>query len=137
MNRRHLTIINMRMASKKAFLVAIIAVVSLFATISPVDAADSVELRHVQPLLRRVAHRIERGFSRNDADHLAAEIRAMPSEQPMSWSFQVHYQGADHALEVRALLDELGTVDLDFSTSAALAPALRTDVDAYLNAHNL
>ena len=108
-----------------------------------VSAADSVrittsvELRHVQPLLRRVAHVLETGFGRSDADGVASEVRVMPADQPMSWSFTVRYRRASHPLQVRALMDELGTVDVDFSTSAELAPVLRAEVDAYLNSHGL
>ena len=110
---------------------------------SPGHAADaerittSLEIRHVQPLLRKIAHALNGGFGRAEADRLAAEIRTMPANKPTGWTFTVRYHGAEHPLQVRALLDELGTVDLDFATSAMLAPVLRADVDSYLNAHNL
>ena len=128
---------------KVIFKSLIAAIMFLLASISPIMAADatrittSVEIKHVQPLLRRVAHLMDQGFTRADADKVAAEIRTMPSEQPKSWSFQVRHEGGMHPLEIRALLDELGTVDLDFSTSPVLASSLRTDIDAYLNSHNL
>ena len=118
-------------------------IMSLSVLNCPVLAADakrittSVELRHVQPLLRRVASPLQGGFGRGEADKLAAEIRAMPANQPMSWSFNVRYRNAEYLLQVRALLDELGTVDLDFSASGELVSALRSNVDAYLNSHNL
>jgi hypothetical protein len=120
-----------------------VVIALLFSVNGAVSAAEnarittSVEIRHVQPLLRKVAHGLEGGFQRAEADRLAAEIRTMPANQSMSWSFTVRYRGVDHPLQVRALLDELGTVDLDFATSAALAPVLRSGVDTYLNAHNL
>jgi hypothetical protein len=119
------------------------AICYVIAAMMPARAADatrittSVEIKHVQPLLRKVAHLMKQGFTRTEADKVAAEIRAMPAEQPMSWSFQVRFEGVIYPLQIRALLDELGTVDLDFATSPALATALRTDVDAYLNSHNL
>jgi len=131
------------MSRKSAFLAIIASIMLPFAAISVATAADgerittSLEIRHVQPLLRRITHVLNGGFERADADRLAAEIRAMRSNQPMSWSFTVKYRGAEHPLQVRALLDDLGTVDLDFTTSATLATALRVDIDAYLNAHNL
>jgi hypothetical protein len=140
MKDQYLTIIHPRKAINFLLIASICVALS---AIVPVLAADdqrittSVEIKHVQPLLRRVAHVLEQGFSRSDADRLAAEIRAMPADQSRSWTFKVSYQHVEHPLEVRALLDELGTVDLDFSTSAALGKVLRTDVDAYLNAHNL
>lgn len=97
----------------------------------------SIEIRHVQPLLRRVSHQIDGGFTRADADHLADEIRSIHSETPMTWTYTVRSKGLEYPLQVRVLLDELGTVDLDFSTSPVLAPLLRSAVDSYLNAHNL
>lgn len=140
MDRTNLTIIRSRNGSIYGLTVAMLW---LMAAIVPSRAADatrittSVEIKHVQPLLRRVAHVMDQGFTRTEADKLAAEIRAMPAEQPKSWSYQVRYEGGMYPLEIRALLDELGTVDLDFATSPALARALRTDLDAYLNSHNL
>jgi hypothetical protein len=120
-----------------------VVIMSSLVANNPVDAAEaarittSVELRHVQPLLRRVATPLQSGFGRSEADRVAAEIRKMPANQPVSWTFTVRYRGSEYALEIRALLDELGTVDLDFATSQDLAPVLRIDVDGYLNAHNL
>ena len=140
MSRWVLTIIGIR---KLRILLLSASIMCCFSVIPQLEGAEaarittSVEIRHVQPLLRRVAHVLQGGFERADADRLAAEIRKMPANQPMSWSFTVHYHGGDHPLQVRALLDELGTVDLDFATSAGLAPVLRNDVDTYLNAHNL
>ena len=140
MNDRYLTINRSRKSLNFLLIASICFVLS---AIVPVQAADeqrittSVEIKHVQPLLRRVAKALEQGFSRSDADRVAAEIRAMPADQSRSWTFKVSYQHVEHPLEIRALLDELGTVDLDFSTSAVLGKVLRTDVDAYLNAHNL
>lgn len=134
------TINHTKKTSIKWPFVLIMCLLSLF---GPLYAADgmrittSLEIRHVQPMLRRIASALQGGFQRAEADRVAAEIRTMPANQPTSWSFTVRYHGSDHPLQVRALLDELGTVDLDFATSAELAPALRTNVDAYLNAYNL
>ena len=36
---------------------------------------------------------------------------------------------------IRALLDDLGMIDLDFATTPELAPAVRSAVDSYLNGH--
>lgn len=130
--------------TRRAVIVSLSAVImSLLAVNHDASAADggrittSVELKHVQPLLRRVARLTEKGFGRAEADRVSAEIRAMPANQPRSWSFQIQYEQGNYPLEVRALLDELGTVDLDFATQGSLTAAVRNEVDTYLNAHNL
>lgn len=135
-----LTIINCRKASIWMGWVAIMPLLWPIASLHATETeriTTSVEIRHVQPLLRRVSHVAGQGFERLEADKLAARIRTMPANQPMSWSYTVKFHGAEQPLQVRALLDELGTVDLDFSTSPVLASALRLDIDNYLNAHNL
>jgi hypothetical protein len=109
----------------------------------PVLGADtarvttSFEVRHAESVLRQVAKVVESGFTRSDADRLAREIDRMRPDQPMNWQFQVVYRGVTYALRVQALLDDLGMVDLDFATDAALAPSLRSAVDGYLNSRNL
>jgi len=115
---------------------------ALLFLVEPIKAADSVrittsfEAKYTEAVLRQVAKVVNSGFSRGDADRLAREIDGMKADQPMVWQLQVGYQGGTHPLQVRALLDDLGMVDLDFTTTAALAPALRAAVDGYLNAHN-
>jgi hypothetical protein len=107
-----------------------------------VTAAESVrittsfEAKYTEAVLRQVAKVVTTGFSRGDADRLAREIDGMKADQPMSWQFQVVYQGSTHPLQMRALLDDLGMVDLDFTTTGILAPALRAAVDGYLNARS-
>ena len=120
-----------------AFILLLCSANALVSAADSVRITTSVELRHVQPLLRRVAHVLDTGFGRSEADGVASEVRVMPADQPMSWSFTVNYRRASHPLQIRALMDELGTVDVDFSTSAELAPVLRAEVDAYLNSHGL
>lgn len=118
------------------------AIFLLMFHIEAVKAADSVrittsfEAKYTEAVLRQVAKVVSSGFSRGDADQLAREIDGMKADQPMTWQLQVGYQGTTHPLQLRALLDDLGMVDLDFTTSAALAPALRAAVDGYLNARN-
>ncbi len=56
---------------------------------------------------------------------------------PKSWDFTTLYKGSSQPLQVKALLDDLGMVDLDFATTAAVAPQVRAAVDGYLNSRNL
>lgn len=123
--------------AKIAMILLLCSANGLVSAADAVRITTSVELRHVQPLLRRVAHVLDTGFGRSDADGISSEVRVMPADQPKSWGFTVRYRRASHPLQIRALMDELGTVDLDFSTSAELAPVLRAEVDAYLNSHGL
>jgi len=135
-----------QLAQRRSIIVSIsISILSLSALlflVEPIKAADSVrittsfEAKYTEAVLRQVAKVVNSGFSRGDADRLAREIDGMKADQPMVWQLQVGYQGGTHPLQVRALLDDLGMVDLDFTTTAALAPALRAAVDGYLNAHN-
>jgi hypothetical protein len=103
---------------------------------TPVRITTSFDVKHADAVLKRVARLFSAGFTRPQADQLAQAIYAMKAEQPMSWEFQVTYQGQAHLLQVRALLDDLGMVDLDFATSPQLAPAVRAAVDGYLNSLN-
>lgn len=109
---------------------------------SEVLAADSVrittsfEAKYTEAVLRQVTRVVTEGFSRADASEVARAIDGMKADQPMTWQFQVGYQGATHPLQMRALLDDLGMVDLDFATTPALAPALRAAVDGYLNSRS-
>jgi hypothetical protein len=49
----------------------------------------------------------------------------------------VPWQGGSRPLRIRALLDDLGNVDLDFSTTPDVAPQIRRGVDGYLNSRGL
>jgi hypothetical protein len=102
-----------------------------------VRVTSSFELKHAGAVLRQVSKLFSGGFARGDADTLAHNIDALKADQPQAWRYTVTYQGAGYPLEVRARLDDLGMLDLDFSTTAALAPAVRKAVDGYLNARGL
>lgn len=111
----------------------------LSASIQPVYGVDSaritssLELKQVAGLLRQVARPFSGGFSRAEADSLAREIDGLRPDQPRSWSYRVTYMDAVYDLQVRALLDDLGMVDVDFIADQAIAPAVRAAVDGYLN----
>jgi hypothetical protein len=102
-----------------------------------VRVTSSFELKHAPAVLRQVARLFSKGFVRADADALAKNIDALRADQPQEWQYSVVYQGVGYPLRVRARLDDLGMLDLDFSTAAALAPAVRSAVDGYLNARGL
>jgi hypothetical protein len=107
------------------------------------QAADSVrvttsfEVKHTGAVLKQVAKLFPSGFGRTAAERLAREIDALKANQPRVWDFSVVYRGAAHPLQVRAQIDDLGMIDLDFATSAELAPLVRRAVDNYLNSQGL
>jgi hypothetical protein len=99
---------------------------------------SSFEIKYAAAVLRQVAHLFSGGFVRGDADALARNIDALKADQPQEWQYIVTYQKVGGCpLRIRARLDDLGMLDLDFSTTAAVAPAVRNAVDSYLNAHGL
>lgn len=87
-------------------------------------AAD-VELESCGKALRRVARLFPAGFTRADADRLAREIDALPTDEARQWTFQVTHEGSAATLTVRAVVDELSMVDLDFVTTPAIAARIR------------
>jgi hypothetical protein len=102
-----------------------------------VRITTSFELKHTEAVLKRVAKVFSSGFERAEAEHLAAEIATMPADVPKSWEFTTLYKGSSQPLKVKALVDDLGMVDLDFATTAGVAPLVRAAVDGYLNSRNL
>ncbi len=91
-----------------------------------------IELEACAKTLRRVARLFSAGFTRAEAERLAREIDALPTEKSGQWSFQVAYDGGAATLTVHALVDELSMVDLDFVTTPALAGRIRkalADID--------
>jgi len=116
---------------------------------APVTAADgaiepalvrvtsSFESGHAAAVLRQVAKLFSAGFVRKDADQVAKQIGALPADQSQRWEFQGIYKGAPWALQVRARLDDFGTLDLDFFTAPAMAARIRSAVDNYLNSRGL
>src|SRR5450631_775089 len=116
---------------------AVHAPISMAAGVDQSRITTSFEVKHTEAILKRIAKLFSGGFQKGDAERLSAEIHRMRADQPRDWTFSVIYQGQTYQLQVRALLDDLGMVDLDFATDKALAPEVRTAVDGYLNARNL
>ncbi len=65
------------------------------------------------------------GLTRAEADRLAAEIDALPTDKAGQWTFQVSFEGGAASLTVHALVDELSMVDLDFVATPAIAGRIR------------
>jgi hypothetical protein len=115
--------------------------VGLFLTISgnvslaadPVRVTTSFDVRFSSAVLHQVAHLFGSGFGRAEADRVSQEIDGLKADQPRTWHFEVQYQGKAESLEVRALMDDLGMIDLDFAASPEAARAVRAAVDTYLN----
>jgi hypothetical protein len=102
-----------------------------------VPVTSSFELKYASAVLRQVGKLFSAGFVRSDAEELRKEIDALEADQPKVWRYTVVYRGASYPLQVRAELDDLGMLDLDFFTVPQLAPPVRRAVDGYLNAHGL
>jgi hypothetical protein len=96
---------------------------------------SSFDARHAGAVLRQVSKALNGGFDRAAADKIAHDIDTMKADKPMTWQFQVKYRQSSGNLEIRALLDDLGMLDLDFTSYPEAIPAIRAAVDGYLNSH--
>jgi hypothetical protein len=94
---------------------------------------SSFEYKYASPVLTRVSRQFSGGFARADVERLVKELQTLLADQPRTWEFQVRYKGQTYPLQIHVLLDDLGTLDMDFSTSAEIAPRVRTAVDSYIN----
>jgi len=99
----------------------------------PVRVTTSFDARYAGAILHLVAHLFGGGFGRAEADHVTRDIDGLKADEPKVWQFAVQYQGHAETLEIRALMDDLGMIDLDFAAGADAAPAVRAAVDGYLN----
>jgi len=99
----------------------------------PVRVTTSFDAKYAPAVLRQVSRLFTGGFGSAEVSRVEQDIAAMKADQPKAWQFNVEYKGKSEPLEVRALLDDLGMIDLDFSASADAAPAVRAAVDNYLN----
>jgi hypothetical protein len=127
-----------RSAPITSLLVAIMGLLSLNVAISvhaadPMRVTTSFDVKYASAVLRQVAHLFDTGFDRGAADRVALDIDNLKADQPRVWQFTVQYQGKAQPLEIRALLDDLGQIDLDFAAAPELARVVRTAVDGYLN----
>ena len=93
----------------------------------------SFDVKYASAVLNKVARLFSSGFGPAEAGRVDQDISALKPDQPKVWQFKVQYQGKAESLEIRALMDDLGMIDLDFAASPDAAPALRAAVDGYLN----
>lgn len=84
-----------------------------------------IRLENCAKVLRRVARVFDGGFGRGEADQLAREIDALPTDKAEQWTYEVQYAGTAATLTVSAMIDELSMVDLDFVTTPAIAARVR------------
>src|SRR5882672_2906274 len=125
----------------RAILLLTALILGLFLTIfsnsawaaDPVRVTTSFDARFSSAVLHQVARLFTAGFGRTEADRVSQEIDGLKADQARVWQFQVQYQGTPGSLEIRALMDDLGMIDLDFTASPEAAPAVRAAVDTYLN----
>ena len=99
----------------------------------PVRVTTSFDVKFASAVLHQVTRLFTAGFGGAEANQVAHDIDALKPDQPKVWQFTVQYQGKTEPLEIRALMDDLGMIDLDFAASPAAAPAVRAAVDSYLN----
>jgi hypothetical protein len=110
----------------------------LFATAqgAPGDAVrvtTSFDVKYASAVLRQVGKVFGSGFGAAEAARVEQDINALKPDEPKVWHFTVQYKGKAEQLDIRALMDDLGMIDLDFAAGADSAPAVRAAVDGYLN----
>jgi len=97
----------------------------------------SFEAEHVALVLRRVAKLFSAGFGRPEADRIAAAIDKMRSDEGEAWEFSAVFEHRTVALQIRAAMDDMAMVDLDFSTDPVAAKRIRHEIDAFSTEHGL
>jgi hypothetical protein len=99
----------------------------------PVRVTTSFDAKFAAGVLRQVSKVFSTGFGQAEVNRVNQDINAMKPDEPKVWQFSVQYKGKAEPLEIRALMDDLGMIDLDFAAGADSAPAVRAAVDGYLN----
>jgi hypothetical protein len=98
-----------------------------------VRVTTSFDVKHAPGVLRQVSKIYSAGFGQAEVSRVNQDINAMKPDVPKVWQFNVQYKGKSEPLEIRALMDDLGMIDLDFAAGADSAPAVRAAVDGYLS----
>ncbi|HXN10018.1 MAG TPA: hypothetical protein VN859_02175 [Steroidobacteraceae bacterium] len=100
-----------------------------------VRVTSSVESKYAAAMLRQVARLFSSGFARREADGIAHQIDALPSDRKQLWQFATVYKGVSYPLQIQARVDDFGMLDLDFYVPEPLAKSVRSAVDDFLNKH--
>jgi 23S rRNA pseudouridine2605 synthase len=90
----------------------------------------SFEAEHIALVLKRVAKLFSGGFGRAEAERVAAEIDKLKADHEGVWDFSAIFSKRPVALHIRAVMDDMAMVDLDFSTDPAAAARIRHEIDA-------
>ncbi len=98
-----------------------------------VRVTTSFDVKYASAVLRQVSKVFGAGFGQAEATRVEQDINGLKTDVPKVWQFNVQYKGKAEQLEIRALMDDLGMIDLDFASGADAAPAVRAAVDSYLN----
>ena len=98
-----------------------------------VRVTTSFDVKYAGAVLRQVGKVFSGGFGQPEAGRVEQDIDGLKPDQPKVWQFTVQYKGKPERFEIRALMDDLGMIDLDFAASPDAAPAVRAAVDGYLN----
>lgn len=131
-----------RSPSKAAFIVAIMTISAAIVgdiqmrAATAADAArvtTSFDVKYAPAVLKQVSKLFSSGFGPAEVSRVNQDINGLRPDVPKVWQFNVQYKGSAEQLEIRALLDDLGMIDLDFATGSDAAPAVRAAVDGYLN----
>jgi hypothetical protein len=98
-----------------------------------VRITTSFDVKYAGGVLRQVGKVFSAGFGQPEVSRVEQDINALKPDVPKVWTFSVQYKGQPGQFEIRALMDDLGMIDLDFAAGADAAPAVRAAVDGYLN----
>jgi regulatory protein YycI of two-component signal transduction system YycFG len=98
-----------------------------------VRVTTSFDVKYASAVLRQVSKVFSAGFGQAEASRVYQDINVLKPDEPKVWQFSVQYKGNPEPFEIRALMDDLGMIDLDFAAGADSAPAVRAAVDGYLN----
>jgi hypothetical protein len=98
-----------------------------------VPVTTSFDAKYANTVLHLVSRVFNGGFGLAEANRVNQDISALKADQSRTWRFTVQYHGKSEPLEIRAAMDDLGSIDLDFSASPDAAPEVRAAVDRYVN----
>jgi hypothetical protein len=121
-----------------ALMVSFVAGVSaqLAVAADSVPVTTSFDAKYANAVLHQVSRLFSSGFGTAEANRVNQDINSLKADQSKAWQFTVQYRGKVESLGIRAALDDLGNIDLDFSASPDAAPEVRASVDRFLNSRS-